>query len=46
MKMYRQVYCTGHLMEECARLRFYQEKQYEPSEHMAPTGLIIENYRS
>jgi len=46
IKRYRQFYCTGHLMEECARLRFYNEKLYEPSEHMAPTGLIIENYRS
>ena len=46
MKMYRQVYCTGHLLEECARLRFCREKECEPSEHMAPTGLIVENYRS
>jgi hypothetical protein len=46
MKMYRQIYCTGHLMEDCVRLRFYREKEYEPSEHMAPTGLIIESHRS
>lgn len=45
VKRYRQFYCTGHLMEKCARLRFFSENQYEPSEHMAPTGLIIENHR-
>ena len=46
IKRYKQFYCTGHLMEKCARLRFYNEKQSEPSEHMAPTGLIIESYRA
>ena len=45
IKRYNHFYCTGPRMEECARLRFYNEKEYEPSEHMAPTGLIIENYR-
>lgn len=46
VKRYGQFYCAGHLMEACARLRFYREKQCEASEHMAPTGLIIESYRS
>lgn len=46
IKRYRQFYCTGPRMEECARLRFFRENQYEPSEHMAPTGIIIESYRS
>ena len=46
IKRYSHYYCNGPRMEECARLRFYRENHCEPSEHMAPTGILIEGHRT
>lgn len=46
IKRYHSIYCNGYLLEKCARLLYYNEKQCEAPEHMAPTGLIIESHRA
>lgn len=46
IKRYSKYYCAGPRMEECVRLRHYKENHSQPSEHMAPTGIIIADQRS
>ena len=41
IKDYQHLFCSGHLMEECERLRFFRENQVEAPEDMAPTGIYL-----
>lgn len=38
---YKQMFCSGHLREECERLRLFRENKTEAPEDMAPTGIYL-----
>lgn len=46
IKDYKQMFCSGHLLEECERLRFFRENGVEAPEDMAPTGIYLNRARN
>lgn len=43
---YKQMFCSGHLLEECERLRFFRDNRVEAPEDMAPTGIYLNRVRN